>query len=76
MDENYYRRRFLIEFLNEPVSEEMMKSYMDNPNDCLELQDFISSNLYNHFTWMTGIGLIEAMDKIIESVKEQGDLNI
>jgi hypothetical protein len=82
MDENYYRRRFLIEFLypkniikdkKEKYFEDLITQYINNPNETtLELQNFIGDYLKNEHTWMTSIGLIEAMDKVIESVKEEG----
>jgi hypothetical protein len=37
-----------------------------------DLQDFIGEYLKKEYNWMTSVGLIEAMDKVIESVKEEG----
>ncbi|MCK9543666.1 MAG: hypothetical protein M0R03_16730 [Novosphingobium sp.] len=47
--------------------------------DLRELQDFISyhiSMLINFKDWMTGIGLIDAMDAVIKASKEDGRLKI
>lgn len=76
MDENYYRRRFLITYLNKDVPEDMMQRYIDQEYSGFEdLWEFVNANIKNEHTWITGVGLIDAMDAIIESVKEEGYLN-
>ena len=77
MNENYYRRRFLITYLYIDVPEDIMQKYIDDEYSGFEdLHCFINENIKNEHTWMTGIGLIDAMDVIIESIKEHGYLNM
>jgi hypothetical protein len=42
--------------------------------ECLELQDFIGEYLKLDFAWMSSLGVIEAVDKLIKSAKEEGNI--
>lgn len=72
-----YKGRFLIQFLNcdmiirDKASIDLAIEKHEN-GDTLFLQDFIIKYLKNENTWMTAIGLIDAMDVLYEKSKENG----
>lgn len=83
-NENHYRRKFLMEFFDldkfyknssDEEFEEIMENYMKN-EEVLKLQDFIGIYLKDELQWLTNIGLIDAMDVAIDSVKRDSNINL
>lgn len=75
----FYRARFLLEFLyvdniikSNIKIEDVFKKY-DN-GDVLVMQEFIGEFIKNEHTWMTSIGLIDAMDLIYNDAVSNGNI--
>lgn len=68
-------------FLNKVPSEELLNRYFnyfseDNYDDggSTALQDFVSSNLKKEFLWASAIGIMEAVDHIVNEAISNGNI--
>ena len=74
-----YRARFLLHFL---YTEDLMRDNVDISNaivkydqgNILQLQDLIGKYIKNDCTWMTSMGLIDAMDAVYRDAAQNGNL--
>ena len=53
----------------------IINRYMEKVGDVTELQDFLGKYMLNKYAWVSTIGLIDAMDAVIKSAKEEGKIN-
>ncbi len=69
-------------FLKKFPSEELLVRYFNNSeigdkyddDGCLVMQDFVVNNLKPEFNWSTGIGIIEAVEHIVEEAFANGNI--
>ena len=74
-----YRANFLLQFL---YTQDLVKDDVDiseslrkyDDGDVLQLQDLIGQYLKNEHTWMTSIGLIDAMDIVWKDAISNGNV--
>ena len=74
-----YRMDFLLTFLNiEDIIRDNVDTYevmnRYDRGDVVQLQDFIGKYLKNKYTWMTSIGLIDAMDCVFKDAISNGNI--
>ena len=75
-----YRARFLLQFL---YTEYLIRDDVDisvaikkyDEGEVLQLQDLIGQYIKNEHTWMTSIGLIDAMDIVYKDAIRNGNIN-
>ncbi len=83
MEKIDYQLRFIYIFLymDDMVIRDKLKDrdvkfliYEHDNGDSTGLQDFIGKYIRNEYTWMTSIGIIEAMELVIEDAIGNGNI--
>lgn len=65
--------RYLKLFLKN-VDSKIISNYLNDNDNFILLQDHIGEQLKPEFNWISSIGLIEAIEKIIEESKSNGNI--
>jgi hypothetical protein len=68
---------YWIDILNlflKNVDSKIVSEYLNNNDNFILLQDHIGDQLKPEFGWISSVGLIEALEQIIEESKSNGNI--
>lgn len=68
-----YHRQLLGLYLDKLPEDSLYREYFKEDGHIV-MQDFINSNIKDEFQWLTGIGIMESVDNLIEESISNGNI--